>query len=467
MELIVAMDNRNGIGYEGDIPWRSPEDLRHFRGVTFNRTIVVGRKTAESLPTLKKRRVLCLTRGKPDTISWKNDVTFIHSLKDDLNLREIETKETVIVAGGAEVYRTALRAGRIRRVYRTIIKGIFEADTYFDPKWLDGFMVTKEMVSTVTGNVYQVLEPAVIAIRLLGRGDPVHRHAGSEYQYLDLLQDVYDAGTKRDGRNGTTRALFMNTLKFDLRTGFPLLTTKKMFMRGILEEFLFFLRGDTDSASLSKARVRIWEGNTSKEFLASQNLPYAPGVMGPMYGYQWRHFNAPYILDGEGRPLPPKGGIDQLANVICLIKNDPHSRRILMTSYNPVQASEGVLYPCHSITIQFYVQDQYLDMSCYNRSQDLFLGVPYNIASSALLLSTVAKLTSKIPRNLSMVMGDTHLYECHFEQAKLQAERIPYAPPSLEIPDIKTIDEIPKLKASDYRLMNYKCHGSIKGVMMA
>lgn len=467
MELIVAMDSQNGIGYEGRLPWCCSEDLKYFRETTLNRPIIVGRKTAESLPTLKKRRILCLTRGKPDTALWKNDVTFIHSLKDDLNLMEIETKETVIVAGGAEVYRTALEAGRVKRVYRTIIKGTYKSDTYFDPRWLDGFLIRKENTSPTTGNIYQVLEPAKIITCLLERGDPIHRRAESEHQYLELLQDVYAAGTRREGRNGITRALFMNTMKFDLRMGFPLLTTKKMFMRGILEEFLFFLRGDTDSASLSKARVRIWEGNTSKEFLAAQSLPYAPGVMGPMYGYQWRHFNAPYILDGEGRPLPPKGGIDQLANVIHLIKNDPHSRRILMTSYNPSQASEGVLYPCHSITIQFYVQDQYLDMSCYNRSQDLFLGVPYNIASSALLLSIVAQLTSKRPRHLSMVMGDTHLYECHFDQARLQAERIPYIPPSLGVPDIKTLDEIPKLKASDFKLMNYKCHKSIKGVMVA
>jgi dihydrofolate reductase/thymidylate synthase len=467
MELIVAMDSQNGIGYKDGLPWRCPEDLKYFRETTLNKTVIVGRKTAQSLPVLKRRRVLCLTRGKPNAVFWKNDVTFIHSLDSDSNLGEIETKETVIVAGGAGVYQTALKTERIRRVYRTIIQGTFKSDTYFDPKWLYGFVVTKEEVSSSTGNIYQVLEPAALRIRLLGRGEPRHRHAGSEYQYLELLNDVCTVGTGRESRNGATRALFMSTLKFDLRDGFPILTTKKMFIRGILEEFLFFLRGDTDSTSLSNARVRIWEGNTSKEFLTSQSLPYAPGVMGPMYGYQWRHFNAPYLLDGEGRPLRPKGGIDQLANVVHLIKNDPHSRRILMTSYNPAQASQGVLYPCHSITIQFYVQDVYLDMSCYNRSQDLFLGVPYNIASSALLLSVVARLTSKTPRYLSMVMGDTHLYECHVDQARLQAKRIPYVSPSLEIPNIESLDEIPRLKASDFKLKDYKSHKSIKAAMVA
>ena len=465
MDLVVAMDSRNGIGNKNRLPWNCSEDLKYFRKITLDKTIIVGRNTAQSLPTLDKRKILCLTRRNPDTSSWKNDVTCIHSLIDDPILSQIQTTETVIIAGGAEVYRTALKLGCVKRVYRTIIKGVFETDTHFDLKWLHGFVVTSEKISLITGNIYQILEPAVI--QLNDAKISTQRHAGSEYQYLTLLKNVYETGDLRKGRNGDTRALFMNTMKFDLRAGFPLLTTKKMFIRGILEEFLFFLRGDTDSVSLSDARVRIWEGNTSKEFLASQNLPYAPGVMGPMYGYQWRHFNAPYIVDGKGKPLPAKGGIDQLANMVELIKNDPHSRRILMTSYNPTQASQGVLYPCHSIVIQCYIQDEYLDMSCYNRSQDLFLGVPYNIASSALLLSVFAKLTSKTPRYLSMIMGDTHLYECHLDQAKLQSERIPYALPFMEIPDIESLDKIPKLKASDFKLKNYKCHKSIKGKMVA
>ena len=462
MELIVAMDSRNGIGYKGNIPWYCSEDLKHFRATTLNSTIIVGRKTAETLPVLKKRRVLCLTRGSPDSTDWKCKVCFIHSLTD-IKSRE---KETVIIAGGAQVYESAIKTGQVRRIYRTIIKGVFECDTYFNLDWLNTFVITKEEISPVTGNVYQVLEKLPI-LSSSPLKEPRHHEDDGEYQYLNLLRDVYTNGTVRKSRNGDTKALFMNTMRFDLRVGFPLLTTKKMFMRGILEEFLFFLRGETDSTILSNARVKIWEGNTSKAFLASQSLPYAPGVMGPMYGYQWRHFNAPYIIDKEGRPISPKGGIDQLSNVINLIKNDPHSRRILMTSYNPAQAAEGVLYPCHSIIIQFYVQDQFLDMSCYNRSQDLFLGVPYNIASSALLLSTVAKLTDKKPRYLSMVMGDTHLYSCHTKQAILQQNRIPYSPPSLEMPNIKNIGDILKLKASDFNLTNYKSHKTIKALMVA
>lgn len=460
MELIVAMDINNGIGYQGKLPWKCPEDLKYFRNKTLNNTIVVGRKTAETLPHLSKRRVLCISRKYNDTKRWNNDVTIIHSLND------IKTTDSqnIIICGGAHLYKTSLAEKRIGKIFRTVIPGTFECDTYFDLEWLVGFIITHEEVSPITGNIYQTLESVD---KFLNINIPPRLRPGTEYQYLNMLRDVHDLGATREGRNGGTHALFLNTMKFDLRTGFPLITTKKMFMRGILEEFLFFLRGETDSTVLSHARVRIWEGNTSKEFLEKQGLPYAAGVMGPMYGYQWRYFNAPYIVDNDGRPSPSSGGIDQLANVINLIKKDPHSRRILMTSYNPVQAPEGVLYPCHSIIIQFYVEDEYLDMSCYNRSQDLFLGVPYNIASSALLLSVVAKLTSKTPRYFSMIMGDTHLYDCHREQAKIQIARIPYSPPQIEIPDIDDISDIPKLKASDFKVINYLCHKSIRGDMVA
>ena len=444
MELIVAMDRNCGIGYDGNIPWHSPEDFKFFRKKTLDRTLIVGRKTAQILPSLDRRRILCLTRGTPKTERWNNEVTIIKSLS--------EAEGDLIVAGGAETYREALlKPDYISKVYLTIIKGEYRCDTYFDMDWLKGFKTSFLHISRETGNHYLTLE----------RGN------SSESQYLELLDKVLREGNQRQGRNGPTRSLFLNHFKFDLRQGFPLLTTKKMFLRGILEEFLFFLRGDTDSSSLSQSNVKIWEGNTSKEFLASLALPYAEGVMGPMYGYQWRYFNAPYEVNEEGRPLQPEGGIDQLSQVVKLIRECPNSRRIIMTAYNPAQAESGVLYPCHSIVIQFYVEGDFLDMSCYNRSQDLFLGVPYNIASSSLLLLVVASITNKIPRFMHMIMGDTHLYESHLTQARVQTKRIPFSFPTLELPAIQDLSDIPSLKASDFKLLNYSYFPTIKAPMIA
>jgi thymidylate synthase/dihydrofolate reductase len=445
MELIVAIDSNNGIGYKGEIPWNSREDLRYFREKTLDKTLLVGRKTVEKLPHLSRRNIICLSRNPTtNTREWLNKVILVPDMDS--------IREPVIVAGGAQVYKEALsKKGFLSRVYLTVIKGTYDCDTYFDMEWLKDFIIVEKVVSQDSGNEYLTL---------------VHKKH-TEHQYLALLREILDFGTMREGRNGITKSLFMNNFKFDLRDGFPLLTTKKMFFRGILAEFIFFLNGATDSTALSDAGVRIWEGNTTKEFIESRGLPYAEGVMGPMYGYQWRHFNAPYSLNDDGKPKDPVGGIDQLANVVNLIKADPHSRRILLTSYNPSQAEEGVLYPCHSIIIQFYVDGDFLDMSCYNRSQDVFLGVPYNIASSSLLLMIVSKLTQKTPRYLIMTMGDTHLYESHLPQAEIQSKRIPYRFPTLTIPDIKDLNDLKNLKTSDFTLLAYLHHRTIRAPMIA
>jgi len=166
--------------------------------------------------------------------------------------------------------------------------------------------------------------------------------------------------------------------------------------------------------------------------------------------------------------MKPEGGVDQLANVISLIKDDPTSRRILLTTYNPSQADEGVLYPCHSIVSQFYVDGEFLDMFCYNRSQDFFLGNPYNIASSSLLQIMIAQITGKTPRYFHLSAGDTHLYADHEDAAREQISRIPYDLPKIKInKELKSIDDIEKLEYKDFVLENYMSHTTIKAPMIA
>jgi len=292
-----------------------------------------------------------------------------------------------------------------------------------------------------------------------------------ERQYLDIMKDILENGEKRTGRNGDTLSSFVNHMKFDLREGFPLLTTKKMFFRGIVEELLFFIKGKTDSTELEEKGVKIWKGNTSAEFLKEQGLDYAPGVMGPMYGYQWRFYDGEYDVDERGRPYDRsevRDSIDQLANVIDLLKNNPTSRRILMTSFNPKQVGEGVLYPCHSIVLQFYVQDGYLDMFCYNRSQDFLLGVPFNIASSSLLQIIIAKITNLTPRYFNMSMGDTHIYDSHIEAVKTQLDRCCFKFCNVDISkELGSVDDLDELEYNDFILSGYNSHPSIKAKMVA
>lgn len=446
MKAIVAVDENFGLGMKGKLPWKVPSELIHFKSLTHNKKLVVGRKTAETLPYLPDREIICLTRKLVNTCKWKNEpYMFVTKLKDLKNMEN----EDILIAGGGETYKKAFKIPDfIDTVHISVIKGVYDCDTFFDRKWLHGFVIEEK-------KSYEDFEYYVLK-----------RQYSHDTQYLQLLNVITESGQITNGRNGKTQSIFKSDFMFDLRKGFPLLTTKKMFLRGIVEEFLFFIKGKTDSTELSEKNVKIWEGNTTEEFIKSRGLNYAKGVMGPMYGYQWRHFNAPYETDEEGRPVNTvTGGVDQLKNVIDLIKNDPSSRRILMTTYNPSQAEEGVLYPCHSIITQFHVENDFLDMFCYNRSQDVFLGVPFNIASSSLLLIIVSKLTGKTPRFFHMTMGDTHIYETHYKQVEKQMKRFPYTSPILEIPDIKDFQDLELLKYSDFNLRNYNCHNIIKAEM--
>lgn len=445
VQVIVAMNEKGGIGYQDCLPWHCKEELAIFKQKTLGKTLIVGRKTAEHLPKLADRKIICITHNiLLKTNDWNNEVVISNRIEDFID------SDDIMIAGGSQLYETAFRnPSLVKKVHMSIIKGDHTCDAYFQLEWLEKFVIIDK--KEYDGFTHYVLI----------------RADHGEHQYLKLLRETISNGYRRHGRNGDTISMFKNDMTFDLRDGFPLLTTKKMFLRGILEEFLFFLRGDTDSISLSEKKVRIWEKNTTEEFICSRGLDYAKGVMGPMYGYQWRFFNAPYKVDNTGHPIPTKEGIDQLADVVNLIKTDPQSRRILMTSYNPCQADMGVLYPCHSITIQFYVYEDFLDMFCYNRSQDIFLGVPFNIASSSLLLLIVSKLTCKIPRFFYMTMGDTHIYSEHLEQVKEQMIRIPYSFPQLDFPDIKNLEDINTLCAKDFILSNYNCHPSINAEMIA
>ena len=281
-----------------------------------------------------------------------------------------------------------------------------------------------------------------------------------ELQYLNLLEKVNKNGNLVHGRNGYVKNNFCNHLKFDLRNGFPLLTTKKMFIRGIVEELLFFIRGQTDTKILEKKNVNIWKGNTSEEFLLKMNLPYTTGLMGPMYGYQWRSFGATYNkINGENITL----GFDQIPDLIYNIKNDPYSRRHLLTDYNPVQASEGVLFPCHSIIIQFFVDGSYLDMFCYNRSSDLFLGLPFNIASSSLFLTIIAKMTNLTPRFFNLSLGDCHIYEQHASAVETQLKRAPTPFPKMVVKDFVCLEQ---LTFAHFMLEGYNPQEAIKAEMV-
>ena len=287
-------------------------------------------------------------------------------------------------------------------------------------------------------------------------------------QYQQFLQHILDKGTKKEDRTGTgTVSVFGYQMRFDLKEGFPLVTTKKLHLKSIVHELLWFIAGDTNIQYLCKNGCNIWndwpyakyqksnayQGETMKEFAAKIAVDDAfakqYGELGPVYGYQWRHWP-----DGKG------GEIDQLSNLIHNLKNNPESRRHIISAWNVADIEDMTLPPCHSL-FQFYVIEGKLSCQLYQRSADAFLGVPFNIASYALFTMMIAQVCNLKLGDFVHTFGDAHIYSNHIEQVQLQLSRDPYPLPQLKInPDITSIFDF---KYEDFELINYQSHPHIKG----
>lgn len=256
-------------------------------------------------------------------------------------------------------------------------------------------------------------------------------------QYLDLLRDIMQNGQDADNRTGVyARKVFGRQMRFDLSKGFPLVTTKKVFLKGIIHELIWLLSGNTNIKYLTDNNVHIWDEWADKD-----------GNLGPVYGYQWRNFN------GEG--------IDQIKDVIERIKKNPQDRRLIVSAWNPAQIDKMALPPCHCF-FQFDVTpDGRLNCQLYQRSCDMFLGVPFNIASYSLLTMMIAQVTGLKAGEFVHTLGNAHIYSNHFEQVQQQLARDPYPLPQMKInPEVKDIFDF---KYEDFELVGYQCHPSIKG----
>ena len=276
----------------------------------------------------------------------------------------------------------------------------------------------------------------------------------SEAAYLELLKTVLTRGKDRADRTGVgTRGLFGAQLRFDLRDSFPLLTTKKVHLKSIIHELLWFMRGETTVASLQAAGVSIWDEWATAPQTA--RFGRAAGDLGPVYGHQWRNFGATPRADGGWE----SDGVDQLTKVLRDIKQTPSSRRLIVTGWNPKEAEAVALPPCHTL-FQFYVQDGELSCQLYQRSADIFLGVPFNIASYALLTQMMAQVTGLKPGEFIHSFGDVHLYSNHVQQAREQLQRAPKPLPRLALnPDRQSIFDF---QYEDFLLTGYDPHAHIK-----
>jgi thymidylate synthase len=298
----------------------------------------------------------------------------------------------------------------------------------------------------------------------------------NEQGYIELLKNIIINGKIKKDRTGTgTLSIFApNSLRFNLEQNtFPLLTTKRVPWKAVIKELLWFTRGDTDAHVLQAQGVNIWNGNTTREFLDSRGLVHLPeGSIGEGYGFQWRHFGAKYdskygdtskMTNDEKNDI---GGFDQLAYIEDLIANDPTSRRIFMSAWNPLGLS-GMVLPCCHVSAQFYVDTETKHLSChvYQRSADVFLGVPFNIASYATLVHILAARHGLEAKELILSFGDAHIYNSHMTQVEELLKRTSYEFPKIQLDKNLCSKDWSEMTIEDFNVKDYKCHSTIKAKM--
>ena len=287
--------------------------------------------------------------------------------------------------------------------------------------------------------------------------------------YLDALQEVLDFGDEKTDRTGVgTKSIFGYQMRFDLTRGFPAVTTKRLAWKSVVGELLWFLEGSMDERRLAeitygkdrsglKDKRTIWTDNAENQ---GKELGYPDGFLGPVYGFQWRNFNGAVYNSS-----PHLKGVDQIEWLINEIRTNPDSRRLILSAWNPNQIDKMALPPCHTMA-QFYVRDGKLSCQMYQRSADLFLGVPFNIASYALLTHIIAKITDLEVQDFVHTVGDMHIYTTHYEAVKEQLQRTPQELPTLKIiKNFSSIEELLELDAADFQLNNYKPLSAIKAKM--
>ncbi|CAE8624453.1 unnamed protein product [Polarella glacialis] len=486
ISVIVATTPKNGIGKDGQLVWKLPEDMAHFKRVTtakgadgMQNAVIMGRKTWESIPEkfrpLPGRLNVVLTTKAADAgyvSTYPEGVLVAASLASAVEqLGARSDVAEVFVIGGQAAYKEAMEMSTCVRLYVTRIAKEFECDAFFpavDETKFQPIHVSKtsshgevaydfvvyERVLAKEGEekataafTAMVQKPSAALDAAGGAGKFLHE----EYQYLEAIREIIEKGVNQDDRTGVgTRSMFGKMMRFDLRKSFPLLTSKRVFWRGVLEELLWFVKGDTNGKSLSDKGIKIWDGNGSKEFLEKRGLGHREeGDLGPVYGFQWRHFGAKYVdmhTDYTGQ------GVDQLIDCIRKIKEDPTDRRIIISAWNPADLHLMALPPCHMFC-QFYVANGELSCLMYQRSCDMGLGVPFNIASYSLLTLMMAQVCGLKPGEFIHTMGNAHVYQNHVEPLMTQLERNPRPFPILKVnPDVKDIDGF---KASDFELVGY------------
>lgn len=493
-QIVVAATLQHGIGVEGRLPWKLKHDMNHFKEVTSkaapakSNAVIMGRKTWDSIPAkfrpLAGRLNVVLSRSAEAGGAFPEGVQVCGSLPSALELLAgpewSERIDFVFLIGGGELFREAMGSPLCEAIHLTEVAADVPCDTFMPPPDLRRFSVWSASCPAVEAGLRYSFVTYVARQHLLdsSRGEgtqlepepaacasPGHpprlpeaiARKHEEFQYLDLVRDIIGSGALRSDRTGTgVLSKFGCQMRFNLRKSFPLLTTKRVFWRGVVEELLWLISGSTSAKVLQEKGIHIWDGNASREYLDSIGLSEREeGDLGPVYGFQWRHFGAKYTdmhADYSGQ------GVDQLADVIHKLRHAPHDRRIVLSAWNPADLRLMALPPCHMFA-QFYVADGELSCQMYQRSCDMGLGVPFNIASYALLTCMIAHVCDLQVGDFIHVLGDAHVYSNHVEPLKEQLLHSPRPFPTLVIKGRRR--DIDAFSADDFELLDYSPHKKI------
>jgi len=467
--IIAGVNDEGIIGRDNVLFAKCAEDMKRFKQITTGtgkNAVIMGRKTWESIPDnfkpLRDRINIVLTTRMDYTTSG---AIVCYSFQNALSCCTGKNIDEVFVIGGESIYTECMQrhSKMIDKVYLTTThkkasgSHRYKYFTFDDTDYT--LLKTEETTDTVKilANDGYVDCECRVTYKVYSPTSRV-----DEYQYLNALREVFRDGTVVHGRNGKTFSRFGMRMEYDLKR-FPLLTTKKMGHKTILKELIWFLKGGTDNETLTNQNVHIWDGNSTREFLDGRGLDYPEGDLGPVYGFQWRHFGAHYRGAGENYD---EEGMDQIKYILNEIKTNPTSRRIILSAWNPPDLEKMALPPCHVLS-QYYVDEEKGTLSCqlYQRSGDMFLGVPYNIASYSFLTYIFAHLTGYKPGKLIHIIGDAHIYEEHIEAVHKQLTRTPKMNPLVTISDDLT--DIDDVKLEHFTLEEYESHDAIKAPMIA
>lgn len=490
LSIIASITSKFEIGKENDLLYKLKGDIQYFKNVTIGHTVIMGRKTWKSIPEkfrpLKGRDNIVLTKNKNVKLDGVRTMSFNQFKKWYSHQLGKNPEKEYYVIGGSQIYSLFLNDDLLKpsNLYLThIVAPVIKKDkkvTFEEPHLMHYFPDLPECYKLIcySEKMTETIDDTKVQYQFLKY--KYHDDLYScERQYLDCLSDILHNGKNRGDRTGTgTISVFGRQMRFKLTDGtIPILTTKQVPWKSCIHELLWFLRGDTDAKILQNQGVKIWDGNTSREFLDSRGLShYDEGILGPGYGFQWRHFGAEYNQKyADTSTILDKtviGGFDQIGYLVDELKNNPFSRRIFLSAWNPIKSDEMALVPCH-VSCQFYVEESTEKGSCkpklschmYQRSADMFLGEPWNILSYSILTYILAKKCNMEPNEVIISLGDAHIYNDHIENVKIQLERSCRPFPKIIVSDSVKDKDFSELSINDFSIVGYFPHSRLSGKM--